>query len=31
MQHYAVIYLLQNNSLYVSGVHRTHHQGYIKL
>ena len=31
MQHYAGIYLLQNHSLHVSGVHRTHHQEYIKL
>ena len=31
MQQYAGIYLLQNHSLYVSGVHRTHHQEYIKL
>ena len=26
MQQYAGIYLLQNHSLHVSGVHRTHHQ-----
>ena len=26
MQEYAGIYLLQNHSLHVSGVHRTHHQ-----
>ena len=31
MQHYEGIYLLQNHSLYVSGVHRTHHQENIKL
>ena len=31
MQQYAGIYLLQNHSLHVSGVHRTHHQEYIKL
>jgi hypothetical protein len=31
MQQYAGIYLLQNNSLHVSGVHRTHQQEYIKL
>ena len=31
MQQYAGIYLLQNYSLHVSGVHRTHHQEYIKL
>jgi hypothetical protein len=31
MQQYAGIYLLQNRSLHVSGVHRTHHQVYIKL
>ena len=31
MQQYAVIYLLQNHSLNVSGVHRTHHQENIKL
>jgi hypothetical protein len=26
MQQYAGIYLMQNHSLHVSGVHRTHHQ-----
>jgi len=31
MQQYAGIYLLQNYSLRVSGVHRTHHQENIKL
>jgi len=31
MQKYAGIYLLQNHSLHVSGVHRTHHQENIKL
>ena len=31
MQQYAGIYLLQNHSLHVSGVHRTHHQENIKL
>ena len=31
IQQYAGIYLLQNHSLHVSGVHRTHHQEYIKL
>ena len=31
MQQYAGIYLLQNRSLHVSGVHRTHHQENIKL
>ena len=31
MQQYAGIYLLQNHSLHVSGVQRTHHQEYIKL
>ena len=31
MQQYAGIYLLQNHSLYVSGVHRTHDQENIKL
>ena len=31
MGQYAGIYLLQNHSLHVSGVHRTHHQDYIKL
>ena len=31
MQQDAVIYLLQNHSLHVSGVHRTHHQEYNKL
>jgi len=31
MQHYAGIYLLQNHSLHVSGVHRTHHQENKKL
>ena len=31
MQQYAGIYLLQNHSLHVSGVHRTHHHEYIKL
>ena len=30
MQQYAGIYLLQNHTLHVSGVHRTHHQN-IKL
>ena len=30
MQQYAGIYLLQI-ALHVSGVHRTHHQEYIKL
>ena len=30
MQQYAGIYLLQNYSLHVSGVHRTHHQENIK-
>ena len=31
MQHYAGIYLLQNHSVRVSGVHLTNHQEYIKL
>ena len=31
MQQYAGIYLLQKITLHVSGVHRTHHQDYIKL
>jgi len=31
MQQYAGIYLLQNHSLHVSGVHRTHHQENLKL
>ena len=31
MQQYAGIYLMENNSLHVSGVYRTHHQEYIKL
>ena len=31
MQQYAGIYLLQNHSLHVSGVHRTLHQENIKL
>jgi len=31
MQQYAGIYLLQNHSLHVSGVHHTHHQENIKL
>ena len=31
IQQYVSIYLLQNNSIHVSGVHRTHHQEYIKL
>ena len=31
MQQYACIYLLQNHALHISGVHRTHHQVYIKL
>ena len=31
MQQYAGIYLLQNHSLHVSGVHRIHHQEYVKL
>ena len=31
MQQYAGIYLLQNHSLHVSGVHRTHHQENIQL
>ena len=31
MQQYAGIYLLQNHFLHVSGVHRTHHQEYIKV
>jgi len=32
VQQYVDIYLLQNHSsLHVSGVHRTHHQEYIKL
>ena len=31
MQQYAGIYLLQNHSLHVSGVHRTHHQEFKKL
>ena len=31
MQQYAGIYLLQNHSLHVSGVHRTHHQENIKV
>ena len=31
MKQYAGIYLLQNHSLHVSGVHRTHHQENIKL
>ena len=30
MQQYVGIYLLQNHSLHVSGVHRTHHREYIK-
>ena len=31
-QQYVGIYLLQNHcTLHVSGVHRTHHQEYIKL
>jgi len=28
MQQYAVTYLLQNHSVHVSGVHRTHHQAH---
>ena len=31
MQHYEGIYLLQNHSLHVSGIHRTHHQENIKV
>ena len=31
MQQYAGIYLLQNYSLQLSGVHRTYHQQNIKL
>jgi hypothetical protein len=31
MQQYAGICLLQNHSLHISGVHRTHHQENIKL
>ena len=31
MQQYAGIYLLQNHSLHLSGVHRTHRQENIKL
>ena len=31
MQQYADIYLLQNHSQHVSGVHRTHHQENMKL
>jgi len=31
MQQYAGIYLLQNHSVHVLGVHRTHHQEYIKV
>ena len=31
MQQYAGIYLLQNNSLHVSGVCRTHQHEYINL
>jgi len=31
MQQYAGICLLQNHSLNVLGVHRTHHQEYINL
>jgi len=31
LQQYAGIYLLQNHSLRVSGVHRTHHQENIQL
>ena len=31
MQQYVSVYLLQNHSLHVSGVYRTHHQQYIKL
>ena len=31
MQQYAGIYLLQNHSPHVSGVHRTYHQENIKL
>ena len=31
MQQYAGFYLLQNYSVHVSGVYRTHHQEYIKL
>ena len=31
MQQYAGIYLLQNHSVHVLGVHRTHHQENIKL
>ena len=31
MQQYEGIYFLQNHSLHVLGVHRTHHQEYIKL
>jgi len=31
MQQYAGIYLLQNHSVHISGVHRTHHQENIKL
>jgi hypothetical protein len=31
MQKYAGIYLLQNSSVHVSGVHHSHHQECIKL
>jgi len=31
MQRYAGIYLLQNHSAHVSGVHRTHHQECMKM
>ena len=31
MQKYAGIHLLQNHSLHVSGVHRTHHQENINV
>ena len=31
IQQYAGIYLLQNHSVHVSGVHRTHHQENITL
>jgi len=31
MQQYAGTYLLQNHTLNVLGVHRTHHQENIKL
>jgi len=31
MQQYAGIYLLQNHTPHVSGVHRAHHQEYKNL